>query len=366
MRGKPRRPGERLAGGRGVGDRPAQPDVALDELRDEARREPPPAARRRDAERVERSWREGDAAPRHLRRLAGMEQPEVDLRPRMEPEPPQRLDEGRVVGSRRDRHVEPVESAPEPGRERIRKVDHRARIGRHVAGLLLVVARRRSGTRARPRPGRAARCAAAGRARPRARRGTAPARRPRASRARGSCPTGPRAGRWGSRPQSGRARGASPARRPARPPPDSRRRRRRSPARAASAARPGSGSRAGRRRRASAPRRCGTRRRPRPRTRANRTRAPRRPRLGRRRSRGNARYDRGVGGATSNCGRELSTGYCQTIQSARGPVSPSGIRRTRVPSSPATRRNTASALASGTLPTRCAPRGTKPAPVDVG
>ena len=87
---------------------------------------------------------------------------------------------------------------------------------------------------------------------------------------------------------------------------------------------------------------------------------------GRRRSRGNARYDRGVGGATSNCGRELSTGYCQTIQSARGPVSPSGIRRTRVPSSPATRRNTASALASGTLPTRCAPRGTKPAPVDVG
>ena len=42
------------------------------------------------------------------------------------------------------------------------------------------------------------------------------------------------------------------------------------------------------------------------------------------RRRGRARCGSSPGGHTSNSGRELSTGYCHTIQSDRGPVSPSG------------------------------------------
>lgn len=56
-------------------------------------------------------------------------------------------------------------------------------------------------------------------------------------------------------------------------------------------------------------------------------------------------------------GGELNTGYCQRIQSERGPVSPSGMRRSRSPRAPAVRWKTSSALPRGTLPTRCTPTG---------
>src|SRR5262245_54724741 len=78
----------------------------------------------------------------------------------------------------------------------------------------------------------------------------------------------------------------------------------------------------------------------------------------RRRSRGSARYwGPGPGGPTSNWGWALSTGYCQTIQSERGPVSPSGTRRSRSPSPAASGPNTSSGLASGPVPNRCTPLG---------
>src|SRR6185503_17812338 len=70
---------------------------------------------------------------------------------------------------------------------------------------------------------------------------------------------------------------------------------------------------------------------------------------------GSGRQLFGPGGTTSSCGCEVNTGSCQTIQSERGPVSPSGRRRRRSPSCSATVSKTVSALASGTLPTRWAP-----------
>ena len=69
-----------------------------------------------------------------------------------------------------------------------------------------------------------------------------------------------------------------------------------------------------------------------------------------------------AGGQTSNSGRELSTGYCQTIQSDRGPVSPSGIWCRRSPSRAAIVWNTSSALRNGTLPTRSTPPDATPSP----
>src|SRR3954447_9036104 len=77
----------------------------------------------------------------------------------------------------------------------------------------------------------------------------------------------------------------------------------------------------------------------------------------RRRSCGSARQEEAPGRPISNCGRELNSGYCQTIQSERAPVSPSGSRRMRSPSASATLRKTSSALPSGTLPTRRTPTG---------
>ena len=59
-------------------------------------------------------------------------------------------------------------------------------------------------------------------------------------------------------------------------------------------------------------------------------------------------------GRSRTAGRELSTGYCHTIQSARGPVSPSGRRRSRSPRAEPRTRNTSSELPSGTLPTSAA------------
>jgi hypothetical protein len=47
-----------------------------------------------------------------------------------------------------------------------------------------------------------------------------------------------------------------------------------------------------------------------------------------------------------------NTGSSQVIQSPRSPVSPSGMRLMRVPSTPLTVSNTSCALAIGTLPTR--------------
>ncbi len=77
-----------------------------------------------------------------------------------------------------------------------------------------------------------------------------------------------------------------------------------------------------------------------------------------RRTRGSGLQLSGPGGTTSSCRWVVKTGSCQTIQSDRGPVSPSGMRRTRSPISAAMARKTASGLASGTLPTRCAPDAT--------
>jgi len=74
-----------------------------------------------------------------------------------------------------------------------------------------------------------------------------------------------------------------------------------------------------------------------------------------RRTRGSGRQLFAPGGTTSSCGWDVKTGSCHTIQSERGPVSPSGMRRSRSPISAATVRKTTSALASGTLPTRWAP-----------
>ena len=90
-------------------------------------------------------------------------------------------------------------------------------------------------------------------------------------------------------------------------------------------------------------------------------------RLAASRSRGSARYaSRRRRRRPRTAGASSSTGYCHTIQSARGPVSPSGIRRSRSPSSPRDAAEHVLGARERTLPTRCAPRGTKPAPVDVG
>jgi nitrite reductase/ring-hydroxylating ferredoxin subunit len=70
-------------------------------------------------------------------------------------------------------------------------------------------------------------------------------------------------------------------------------------------------------------------------------------------NRGRARYCFApLGGQTSNSGCDVSTGYCQTIQSDRGPVSPSGIRRNQAPRTALAVRNTCSGSRSGMLPTR--------------
>src|SRR5437016_4629471 len=75
-----------------------------------------------------------------------------------------------------------------------------------------------------------------------------------------------------------------------------------------------------------------------------------------RRSSGSCSTQTGAACTTSSSCCEVKSGSCHTIQSERGPVSPSGIRRRRSPSAPATVRKTRSGLASGMLPTRWTPR----------
>src|SRR6516165_5476176 len=55
---------------------------------------------------------------------------------------------------------------------------------------------------------------------------------------------------------------------------------------------------------------------------------------------------------STNAGLSANTGRSHMIQSLRSPVSPSGIRLSFAPNAALTVRNTASALAIGTLPTR--------------
>ena len=127
------------------------------------------------------------------------------------------------------------------------------------------------------------------------------------------------------RRRSSPARSSSAPRRAARREPGPRRRRTRRSARAASAATPGTGSGRGSDRHACAGRRCGTTRRRPARSRGRRSASVSSDSPSRTRSRGSDRCGSSPGGHTSNSGRELSTGYCHTIQSERGPVSPSGM-----------------------------------------
>jgi len=72
------------------------------------------------------------------------------------------------------------------------------------------------------------------------------------------------------------------------------------------------------------------------------------------RTRGSGRQLSGPGGTISSCGWEVKTGSCQTIQSERGPVSPSGCDGDGRDLA-GDRPEDTSALASGTLPTRWTP-----------
>ena len=239
--------------------------------------------------------------------------------------------EDRRRAARRHGHVDPVQRPAEARRERVRDLDHPAHVGRDVPLRLARRDRGRSGTRARRRWHRPADRINRSTIPPSTPR-TRPGRRPRACRTRSSCPTGSASWSCGIASRICRARrhAASYARSTDRLVVErderaDRRERRRE-------------RHLERQPRGSSPSRLST-----PNvgtttcslgvTQRARSDVVRRLRPAQAQTRQRPVRE-GAGGATSNCERELSTGYCQTIQSARGPVSPSGIRRRRSPRSP--------------------------------
>ena len=234
-----------------VGQRRADAAVQREQPRDRAGAAAAPAALGRDAEALDVAARGGDPAPRALVAVAGVDEAEVELGLGRQAQVAQRGEVAVVVALLRHRHVDPVQRPLERGGERVGDADELAGVLRARRSGRARRRRSRGGSRARPRRAPCARAAAGARGCP-----------PRTSLE----PDGDRALEHrelvarvpldrelvgaGWRRGCARPPRASAPRRPARGRPGARAPRTRSPARAASAARRGSGSPAGSRRRA--------------------------------------------------------------------------------------------------------------------
>ena len=118
----------------GMQDGRARGGMNAQEIRNGGGRPPAPAAFRGHAEARHEAARHLDAAPRALHAVRVVHHAQVELRLRAQAQIPKRRIVGLVRALARDGHVDPVQRAPQAGRERIGHLDEPAR----VRGLLEV------------------------------------------------------------------------------------------------------------------------------------------------------------------------------------------------------------------------------------